>query len=114
MPTQQTNPPPLRSGFMQVDTDSDGTVDVLDADSDNDGKTDIIERGDGQPSLIASTTDTDFDGLLDIFESGTINDRFVVNDNNWSGGVFNLARDINLNADGQTQILCIAICSFVM
>ena len=87
-------------GLMQVDTDSDGTVDVLDADSDNDGKTDIIERGDGQPSLIASTTDTDFDGLLDIFESGTINDRFVVNDNNWSGGVFNLARDINLNADG--------------
>ena len=41
-------------GLTPVDTDSDGTADVLDADSDNDGIADIAERADGQPTTLTS------------------------------------------------------------
>jgi large repetitive protein len=69
-------------GLTPVNTDGADSTDYLDADSDNDGKADITERGDGQPTSLASMTDTDKDGLLDIFEAGSVNDGFDVNDSN--------------------------------
>ena len=91
-------------GLTPVDTDSDGTADVLDADSDNDGIADIAERADGQPTTLTSPADTDGDGLLDIFEAGNVNDGFDVNDKNWDSGQFNLGRVPALNPDGSNAV----------
>ena len=91
-------------GLTPVDTDSDGTADVLDADSDNDGIADIAERADGQPTTLTSPADTDGDGLLDIFEAGDVNDGFDVNDKNWDSGQFNLGRVPTLNPDGSNAV----------
>ena len=91
-------------GLTPVDTDSDGTADVLDADSDNDGIADIAERRDGQPTTLTSPADTDGDGLLDIFEAGDVNDGFVVNDKNWDNNQFNLGRAPGLNPDGTNAV----------
>ncbi|MEZ5432336.1 MAG: DUF4347 domain-containing protein [Verrucomicrobiales bacterium] len=91
-------------GLLPVDTDSDGTKDYLDSDSDNDGISDIIERGDGAPTSVTSTTDTDHDGLLDIFEASNVNDGYDSNDENLTGSNFNLAKSPTLNADGSNAI----------
>ncbi|WP_181040314.1 Ig-like domain-containing protein [Desulfobulbus oralis] len=91
-------------GLTPVDTDSDGTADVLDADSDNDGIADIAERADGQPTTLTSPADTDGDGLLDIFEAGNVHDGFDVNDKNWDSGQFNLGRVPALNPDGSNAV----------
>lgn len=91
-------------GLTPVDTDGDGTADVLDADSDNDGIADIAERGDGQPTTLTSPADTDGDGLLDIFEAGDVHDGFVVNDKNWDNNQFNLGRAPGLNPDGTNAV----------
>ncbi|MCT4706605.1 tandem-95 repeat protein, partial [Enterobacteriaceae bacterium H16N7] len=97
-------------GLTPVDTDSDGTSDYLDGDSDGDGLTDIIERGDGQPTSLTSTTDTDGDGLLDIFEGTNVNDGFDANDENiLPNGNFNLAdTDNDVAANGAGAIPRIA------
>ncbi|MCV6594926.1 MAG: cadherin-like domain-containing protein [Silicimonas sp.] len=73
------------AAFSPVDSDGDGTADMLDADSDNDGVADIAERGDGAPTSETSSVDTDGDGLLDIFEGGNANDAYDVNDENVAG-----------------------------
>ncbi len=91
-------------GLLPVDTDSDGTKDYLDSDSDNDGISDIIERGDGAPTSVTSTTDTDHDGLLDIFEGSNVNDGYDSNDENLTGSNFNLAKSPTLNANGSNAI----------
>jgi hypothetical protein len=73
-------------GLTPVDTDSDGTADLLDDDSDNDGDPDIAERGDGQATTTpGALDDADGDGLLDVFEGADSNDGFDVNDENISG-----------------------------
>ncbi len=75
-------------GLAPVDTDGDGTVDVLDTDSDNDGLIDNAENGLGQAeiangTLSDATTDADGDGQFDQYETaidGNANDGFVVNE----------------------------------
>lgn len=97
-------------GLTPVDTDSDGTADLLDNDSDNDGDPDIAERGDGQATTPHGTLDdADGDGLLDVFEGADPNDGFDVNDENITGDnggadgdytSFNLGdQDTDTNAD---------------
>ncbi|MFM1988925.1 MAG: hypothetical protein RJA99_1882, partial [Pseudomonadota bacterium] len=55
-------------GLVPVDTDRDGTPDVIDTDSDGDGFADATERGDGRPALPGASGDADRDGLRDVFE----------------------------------------------
>lgn len=92
--------PGAGEGLTPVDTDSDGTADVLDADSDNDGLQDVAERGDGQPVSVTSTADSDGDGLLDIFEGGNALDGFDANDDNRTAGTLNLGGVPGLLPDG--------------
>ncbi|MAR71076.1 Ig-like domain-containing protein [Halomonas sp.] len=88
-------------GLSAVDTDQDGTADILDVDSDEDGIHDIAERGDSAPSRISDKSDTDGDGLLDIFEGSDKDDGFDANDELVAGGNFSLAdSDDDLSADG--------------
>ncbi|MEJ6392007.1 tandem-95 repeat protein [Gymnodinialimonas sp. 2305UL16-5] len=103
-------------GLNPVDSDGDGTDDIIDADSDNDGIDDVAERGDGGPTS-ASGGDADGDGLLDVFENGTPNDGFDVNDSNVTGdtggaggafGGFGLADsddDVDARADNSSPLL---------
>ncbi|MFJ5282784.1 tandem-95 repeat protein, partial [Pseudomonas sp. NPDC088429] len=92
-------------GLIPVNTDGDGLSDQIDFDSDADGITDIIERGDGQPTSVTSTTDTDHDGLLDIFEGSNANDGFDANDENIVAGTFNLADSDNDTAANGSDAL---------
>lgn len=96
--------PGAGEGLAPVDTDSDGTADVLDADSDNDGLQDVAERGDGQPVSVTATTDSDGDGLLDIFEGGDAFDGFDANDENRTAGTLNLGGVPALLADGSNAV----------
>lgn len=92
-------------GLSAVDTDQDGTADILDADSDEDGIRDIAERGDGAPSRISDKSDTDGDGLLDIFEGSDKDDGFDANDELVSGGDFNLSdSDGDLSGDDASPV----------
>ena len=54
------------------DTDVDNTPDYIDEDTDNDGVPDTIEGHDsdsnGEPDLVASSTDSDSDGLDDAYD----------------------------------------------
>ena len=68
-----------------VDTDSDGTVDVLDTNSDNEGENDTIEAGltGTATGLSTDANDADGDGLFDVFDtqnSTTADDGFDVNE----------------------------------
>ncbi len=56
-------------GLTPVDTDGDGTADVLDTDSDNDGLTDAAEAGHGVPQgTIDASADSDGDGIMDVVD----------------------------------------------
>lgn len=96
--------PGVGEGLTPVDTDSDGTADVLDADSDNDGLQDVAERGDGQPVSVTSTTDSDGDGLLDIFEGSDALDGFDANDENRTADTLNLGGVPGLLPDGSNAV----------
>ncbi len=96
--------PGAGEGLTPVDTDSDGTADVLDADSDNDGLQDVAERGDGQPVSVTSTTDSDGDGLLDIFEGSDALDGFDANDENRTADTLNLSGVPGLLPDGSNAV----------
>jgi hypothetical protein len=96
--------PGAGEGLTPVDTDSDGTADVLDADSDNDGLLDVAERGDGQPVSVTASTDSDGDGLLDIFEGSNALDGFDANDENRSTDTLNLRGVPGLLPDGSNAV----------
>lgn len=56
-------------GLIPVDTDGDGTADVLDTDSDNDGVSDTDEAGHGvTQAAIDVSGDSDGDGLADVVD----------------------------------------------
>ena len=56
-------------GLTPVDTDSDGTADVVDTDSDNDGINDVVEAGHGvSQAAIDASADTDGDGIADVVD----------------------------------------------
>ncbi|MGS5088300.1 DUF4347 domain-containing protein [Hydrogenophaga sp. A37] len=96
--------PGAGEGLTPMDSDSDGTADVLDADSDNDGLLDVAERGDGQPTSVTSTTDSDGDGLLDIFEGSDVLDGFDANDDNRTANTLNLSGVPALLPDGSNAV----------
>jgi cysteine-rich repeat protein len=59
------------NGGARVDTDTDGTIDALDADSDGDGRSDALEGGgdlDGDQRPSYRDTDDDGDGILTATE----------------------------------------------
>ncbi|MEM7752684.1 MAG: Hint domain-containing protein [Pseudomonadota bacterium] len=86
-------------GLTPVDTDSDGTLDVLDLDSDNDGINDVDEAGHGvSQAAIDASPDTDGDGIPDVIDetSGW---------NPFDGTQFNLAdSDGDVAADGSDAV----------
>ena len=56
-------------GLTPVDTDSDGTADLLDPDSDNDGISDTDEAGHGvDQATIDASGDSDGDGIADVVD----------------------------------------------
>ena len=59
------------------DTDGDDIPDFLDLDSDNDGTPDILENGTLADSVSAIGDDDDDDGLNDVFETNGINDAIL-------------------------------------
>ena len=71
-------------GIIPVDTDGDGTDDVIDPDSDNDNVPDNNEGNDfnfdGLPDQVFTGIDTDGDGLDDGYEGSDVNDGFDIND----------------------------------
>ena len=83
----------LFADVVATDTDSDGTVDRLDADSDNDGIADAVESTfdtDSDGTLDFRDTDSDSDGIADSLESTVDTD---------SDGVFDFI-DIDSDSDG--------------
>lgn len=87
-------------GLTPVDTDGDGTADVLDTDSDNDGTADVDEAGHGvTQSAIDASGDTDGDGIADVVDDVA---GWDVNDADIDGsGNFTLADlDNDTAADG--------------
>ncbi|MDO6490725.1 hypothetical protein, partial [Cellulophaga sp. 2_MG-2023] len=60
------------NGLRPEDTDTDLTLDYLDADSDNDGISDMLEAGQG--TMTDPLADTDGDGLNDVFDDTVGND----------------------------------------
>lgn len=89
-------------GLTPVDTDTDGTPDVVDLDSDNDNVPDANEghdhNFDGIPDALPTGNDTDRDGLDDGYEGNNVNDGFDVNDE-----INNPGRDLP-NTDGAEDV----------
>lgn len=57
------------TGLTPVDTDGDGTADVIDTDSDNDGILDVDEAGHGvDQGTIDGSGDSDGDGIMDAVD----------------------------------------------
>lgn len=83
-------------GLTPVDTDNDGTADVLDTDSDNDGIDDVDEAGHGvDQATIDASGDADGDGIADVVDDVSGHD---VNDADVDGsGNFTLS-----DSDGDT------------
>ena len=83
-------------GLTPVDTDGDGTADVIDTDSDNDGVNDVDEAGHGvTQAAIDASGDADGDGIADVVDDVAGAD---VNDADIDGsGSFTLA-----DSDGDT------------
>lgn len=76
-------------GLTPVDTDGDGTADVLDTDSDNDGTADVDEAGHGvSQAAIDASSDSDGDGIADVVDDV---DGWDVNDTDIEGSNFGLA-----------------------
>ncbi len=91
-------------GLTPVDTDSDGTADVIDLDSDNDGVNDVEEAGHGiDQATIDASGDSDFDGIMDAVDDVVGHD---VNDADVDGsGNFTLAdTDDDTAPDGSGAI----------
>ena len=87
-------------GLTPVDTDGDGTWDVLDTDSDNDGTSDADEAGHGvSQAAIDASGDADGDGIKDVVDDVA---GWDVNDADVNGaGEFTLAdSDNDTAADG--------------
>lgn len=94
-------------GLTPVDTDSDGTADVLDTDSDNDGISDTDEAGHGvAQATIDASGDSDGDGIADVVDDVVGHDP---NDADVSGsGDFTLAdtdNDTASNGSGATPLV---------
>ncbi len=92
------------NGLSPVDTDNDGTDDVLDLDSDNDGINDVDEAGHGvSQAAIDASGDADGDGIADVVDDV---DGWDVNDNDIDGtGNFTLAdSDDDVPADGSGAV----------
>ncbi len=95
-------------GLSPVDSESDGIFDYLDTDSDNDGILDAAESG-ITLNTAGATDDTDGDGLLDLYEGANLSDGYNIYDENvtLSGTTltaYNLAKPVNLNADGSNVV----------
>ena len=87
------------NGLTPVDTDGDGTNDIIDSDSDADGLPDIQENGMANSTL---NTDTDSDGLDNAFEGSNLNDGQDPNDeiNNPSSSILpDTDGDVNIGGD---------------
>ena len=57
------------AGTVSIDTDSDGTIDVLDQDSDSDGIADLVEGQDTAGLVPLANADADSDGIDDAFDN---------------------------------------------
>ncbi len=91
-------------GLTPVDTDSDGTADVIDTDSDDDGVSDAAEAGHGvDQAAIDASGDADGDGIRDVVDDVS---GWDVNDADIDGaGDFTLSdSDNDTNADGSGAI----------
>lgn len=93
-------------GLAAVDSDGDGTADVLDLDSDNDGINDVDEAGHGvSQAAIDASGDADGDGIADVVDDVS---GWDVNDNDVNGaGDFTLAdsdNDVAPNGTGAVPL----------
>ena len=83
--------------YQPVDTDENGTPDMLDRDSDSDGKNDIAEafdfNGDGIADIQLLFTDSDEDGLDDAFDC-------TVKGQDWQNSIASTCTLVDVNNDG--------------